>query len=288
MAGPNEQIAVLDRDSMIRLWLADKVASGKMSQGQAEALWRRHSTNSHFIANYFSVGGDIALLTKLARDLKTPIARCYFKTYGGKLHIVFKGYPGVRQILTGTRYGVQHAKVVGMGLGRAGVVTSARSGTIVSVLFLTAWNVIDYFMRDDATLGQLLGGIAGDVTKAAIGGGVGAMAGALAVGTVVGTFALGPLVVAVAVGIGVGLALDWVDNRFQLTAKLQAALDDALRRFQAEMERRRQNLLDRGAQALGALAHQVIDLAVDWAVETAKREVQRRFMPIIWRAVPRF
>ena len=114
------------------------------------------------------------------------------------------------------------------------------------------------------------------------------MAGALAVGTVVGTFALGPLVVAVAVGIGVGLALDWVDNRFQLTLKLQAALDDGLRRFQAEVERQKQGLIDRGTAALGALANQVLDLAVDWAVDTARREAQRRLAPILWRLVPRF
>jgi hypothetical protein len=53
------------------------------------------------------------------------------------------------------------------------VTKSVKGGTIVSVVLLTAWNIIDYGIRDDATLGQMLGGIAGDVSKALIAGGVG-------------------------------------------------------------------------------------------------------------------
>jgi hypothetical protein len=281
---PNQQIFVLDRDNVMRLWLTDQVAARKLTQAEADVLWRRYSSETRFVANYFAVADDMALITKLIRDLRTPLGRVYFKQYGGKTHIVLKSSPGLRQILTGTRYGVQNPKVIGMGLGRAGVIKSAKGGTIITVFLLTAWNIADYVMRDEATLGQLLGAVAMDITKAAVGGAVGAAAGALVVGTVVGTFALGPLVVAVAVGIGVGLALDWLDNRFQLTVKLQRLLDDALTRFQAEVERQRQGLLDRGAQAVGALVDGLIDLAVT----TAANEVRRRIAPMLWRALPRF
>lgn len=98
-----------------------------------------------------------------------------------------------------------------MGLGRTGVKASARGGAIVSIFLLTAWNIADYVMRDEATLGGLLGAIGADVVKVAIGsaiGAIGATAGSLAVGTAIGTFALGPLAVAVVVGVGAGLALD--------------------------------------------------------------------------------
>ena len=284
MSDPNQQIFVLDRDSMMRLWLSHQVAARKLTQAEADTLWRRYSSETRFVANYFSVADDLALMTKLARDLRTPLGRVYFKSYGGKMHIVLKGHPGLRQILTGTRYGVQNPKVVAMGLGRAGVVKSAKGGTIITCFMLTAYNIADYFLRDDATLGQLLGAVGSDVTKAAIGGGVGAIAGTIAAATVVGTFALGPLVVAVAVGIGVGLALDWLDNKFQLTVKLQRMLDDALTRFQQQVEASRQGLIDRGAEALGALASGLIDLAVD----AAAREARRRIAPLLWRIVPRF
>jgi hypothetical protein len=254
-----------------------------MTQVQADALWARYKGETRFVANYFSTGTDLALLTKLARDLRTPLGRVYFRDYGGKTHIVFKGRAGLRQILTGTRYGVQNAKVVSMGLGRAGIVKSAKGGTIVSCFLLTAYNIADYFLRDGATLGQLLGAVASDLTKAAIGGAVGAMAGAAVVGTVIGTFALGPLVVAVAVSVGVGLALDWLDNRYNITGRLQARLDRAIADMEQRIEQGRQNLLERGADAVAWLAHGLIDLATDAAVGAVRRALPRP----TWQIVPR-
>lgn len=290
------EIFVLDRDAMMRLWLHDKIDRRIMSQLEADKLWRRYQTETKFVANYFSVLDDIALLTKLARDLKHPLARCYFKRYNGKLHIVFKGRAGIRTILTGTRYGVQNAKVINMGLGRAGVKASAKGGTIVSIFLLTAWNIADYVMRDEATLGQLIGSIAADVTKAALAGGVGYAMGAAMVGTAVGTFALGPLAVAVVVGIGVGVALDWLDNRYQLTQKLQAMVQDVLDRLQrgyqaaraqvdGKVEEARQGLLDTAADAIRWGAWKLIDMAGDAAEDAARRGIDR---VLSWRFVPRF
>lgn len=71
-----QQVFVLDRDSMMRLWLADQVASHRMTQAQADALWARYKGETRFAANYFSTGTDLALLTKLARDLRTPLGTC--------------------------------------------------------------------------------------------------------------------------------------------------------------------------------------------------------------------
>jgi len=281
----NQEIFALDRDAMMRLWLFDKVDAGKLSQMEADTLWRRYQTETKFIANYFSVTDDVKLLAKLARDLRHPLARVYFKTYGGKAHIVFKGRAGIRRILTGTRYGVQNAKVINMGLGRAGVIKSAKGGTIVSIFLLTAWNIADYFIRDEATLGQLIGAVAADVSKAAIAGGVGAMAGAAMVGTAVGTFALGPLAVAVVVGIGVGVALDWIDNRYQLTQKLQAKVEELLAKLDARIEAAQQSLIQRGTEAARAVTWWLIDMAVDAAADVAKRQIDRI---ITWRFLPRF
>lgn len=280
----DEQVYVLDRDSMIRLWLTTKVAQGKMAQAEADKLWRRFQTESRFAANYFSVTDDMALLAKLARDLGSPMGRVYFKTYGGKPHIVLKGYPGLRNILTGTKYGVQHAKVVNMGLGKAGVKASARGGGILSIFLLTAWNIADYVLRDDATLGGLLGAIGSDVVKVAAASALGYMAGAATVGTIVGTFALGPLAVAVVVGIGVGLALDWIDNRFQLTAKLQKMLDECIAKLQQKLEQQRQGVIQAGRDMAAAAAYRLVDLAVDYVAGAAKRQFDR----LTWRVLPRF
>ena len=281
----DDEIFVLDRDSLMRLWLTEKVGSGRLSQADADKLWRQYRTDAKFIATYFSVTTDVALMKKLAADLRNPLGKVYFKSYGGKPHIVFKGHAGVRKILTGTHYGVQNAKIVNMGLGRAGVRKSVKGGAVVSIFLLTAWNIADYFLRDDATLGQLIGGIAGDVTKAAIAGGVGYATSALVFGTAVGTFALGPLAVAVVVGVGVGLLLDWIDNRYQLTERLKRKVDEVLSRLESRLAQAQQGMLEQGAEAARVLAWRLVDLAADAAIDMLRREADRL---ITWRYLPRF
>lgn len=278
----DQQVYVLDCDAMMRLWLSTKVEARRLSQFEADRLWVRYKTESRFVANYFSTATDIALLTRLANDLGSPVGRVYFKTYGQRAHIIFKGHPGLRTILTGTRYGVQNAKVVSMGLGRAGVRASARSGGIISIFLLTVWNIADYVMRDEATLGDLLGAIGSDVVKVAIAGAIGAQVGAMVVGTVIGTFALGPLAVAVIIGVGVGLALDAIDDRYRLTARLQDMLDRGIANMEARARAARQSVISTVQGAVRAARDEVIDLAVDYVTDWARRQLPG----FRWRLVP--
>lgn len=280
MPARDEQVMVLDRDATVRLWLTEEVEAGRLSQARADGLWASYSENAHDLANYFSVVGDVALMRRLTRDMGF-LGQVKYSTYNGRQYIILKGNPRVRQILTGTRYGAQNVKVVSMGLGRAGIGRSAAGGTYVSIFLLTAWNITDYVLRDEATLGDLIGGIAADVTKAAIAGGIGYMAGT-AVVAMGATLAIGPLVVAVIVGVAVGMALDALDRRFQLTARLQRMVDRGLARLQAEYERRRDNLIDRAWYALARLTDEVIDLAEDAAIGFARRHLDR----LRWRPIP--
>ena len=279
MASNDEQICLLDQDAMVRLWLYDKLDTGAMTEKEADDFWRRYQTDTRFVASYFAVKSDAETLAKLAADMRTPLGRVYFRTYNGKEYVILKGYPGVRRILTGTRYGVQNAKAISMGLGRGALKDSAKGGFFVTAILLTAWDVADYFLRDEATLGQLLGSVASDVTKAAIGGGIAYAAGLAATGTVIGTFALGPLVVAVAVGIGAAVVLDWIDNHYQITAKLQARLDQALSNMRQALAEKKRDLINAGA----GVARRVIDLAIDNAIDYAGRKLN----DITWQIVPR-
>jgi hypothetical protein len=107
----------------------------------------------------------------------------------------------------------------------------------------------------------------------------------MAAGTVIGTFALGPLVAAVAVGIGAGLALDWIDNHYQLTAKLQVWLDQALQKLDNMMHavaEKTQNLIGAGVNATAKVAHRAVDLAVDAAIGYASRKLNN----ITWQVLP--
>lgn len=281
MSAKNEQVMVLDRDALVRLWLTEQVAQRKMTQAEADGHWKGYRESWHKLANYFSVADDAKLVAKLVGELGLS-GKCYYKSYGGKLHVVFKGNPRVRAILTGTKYGVQNAKVVNMGIGKAGVAKSVKGGTFVSVILLTIWNIADYVLRDEATLGQLLGGIAGDVTKAVIAGGIGYAAATTAIALGV-TFAAGPLIVAVLVGVAAGWALDAIDDHFKITEKLQKMLDDGLTQLQKRIEEQKQSMIDRGVEMAGEVIGGVVDLAQDAAMNYAKRQLDK----LSWRLLPR-
>jgi len=278
MSDQTNQIVIADRDMLVRMWLTEAVATGKMTQAAADKHWKDYSDNWHTVANYFSATDDAMLIRKLVRETGIR-GRCYFKSYNGKLHVVFKGYPGLRRVLTGTRYGALHPKVVGLGIGKAGVAKSVKGGTIVSVVLLTVWNIVDYVIRDEATLGQMLGGIAGDVSKALIAGGVGYAAGSAAVALGM-TVAAGPLVIAVVVGLGVGWALDALDEKYRFTERLQKQLDEGI----AELARKKQALVKRGQNTAFQFAGNVIDLIRDAAIAEGKRQIRDMF----WKLLPRY
>lgn len=278
MSDQTNQIVVADRDMLVRMWLAEAVATGKMTQAAADKHSNDYSDNWHTIANYFSATDDAMLIRKLVRETGIR-GRCYFKSYNGKLHVVFKGYPGLRRVLTGTKYGALHPKVVGLGIGKAGVAKSVKGGTIVSVVLLTVWNIVDYVIRDEATLGQMLGGIAGDVSKALIAGGVGYAAGSAAVALGM-TVAAGPLVIAVVVGLGVGWALDALDQKYRFTERLQKQLDEGI----AELERKKQALVARGRSTAFQAAGNLIDLIRDAAIAEGKRQIR----DMVWKLLPRY
>lgn len=166
-----------------------------------------------------------------------------------------------------------------LGIGKAGVAKSVKGGTIVSVVLLTVWNIVDYVIRDEATLGQMLGGIAGDVSKALIAGGVGYAAGSAAVALGM-TVAAGPLVIAVVVGLGVGWALDALDEKYRFTERLQKQLDEGI----AELERKKQALVKRGQNTAFQFAGNVIDLIRDAAIAEGKRQIREMF----WKLLPRY
>ena len=278
MSDQTNQIVIADRDMLVRMWLTEAVATGKITQAAADKHWKDYSDNWHTVANYFSAIDDAMLIRKLVRETGIR-GRCYFKSYNGKLHVVFKGYPGLRRVLTGTKYGALHPKVVGLGIGKAGVAKSVKGGTIVSVVLLTVWNIVDYVIRDEATLGQMLGGIAGDVSKALIASGVGYAAGSAAVALGM-TVAAGPLVIAVVVGLGVGWALDALDEKYRFTERLQKQLDEGI----AELERKKQALVKRGQNTAFQFAGNVIDLIRDAAVAEGKRQIRDMF----WKLLPRY
>lgn len=274
----NQEIYVLDEASMVRLWLTAKVDSNAMTQAQASRIWSDYgSDRTRFAATHFATAGDVLLLRKLASDLGTPFGQVAYKSYGGKMHVIFKGRPGLRKILTGTRYGVTNAKVVSLGIGEKGVRQAARKGGILSIILITAWNIADFVLNDNVTLGQFIGRTATDIAKIGASAAVGAIAGAAVVGTVVGAFALGPLIVAVAVGIGVSAALDYLDDKFGWTRKLQSFLDEKIAAVNAKLREIRDDAKLFAIRSAAEVLDELVDLAAESARRRFLREIDRHF-----------
>jgi hypothetical protein len=224
-----------------------------------QKTWQEVKAKIEFGANYYSSVGDSLLLAKLVGDLGGFGARAYVKTYAGKPHIILKGNPGLRRILTATKYGINNPKVVAIGLGKAAGITAAKQGGGITIVLLTIYRVVDHFLSDQMTLNQLVGSLAVDLVKVGISVGC-----SIALVTVAGgfTFAVGPILVVVIVGWGATALLNRLDTHFKITERVVAGLD--------ELGHDVQNYIAQKNRQLEELATNVIYTLIDYAIESAK------------------
>ncbi len=238
----------------------DAIVNGS-PQGKNKSVqeaWTTIKGKLNMGVSYYSSADDIVTLTKLVGDLGSIGAKAYIKVYGGKPHIILKGRPGLRAILTGTKYGIQNPKVISMGLGKAGAVSAAKTGGVVTIVLLTTFRVVDYLLTDQATLNQLIGTLATDVVKVGIS--VGA---SIAAATIVGGFAIaiGPLVAAVFFGVLVSAGLEYIDQKYGLTDQVIKGLDELEKNTNTLIEQQKQRFIKKSAE----LADSVLDYTIDSA-----------------------
>ncbi len=236
--------------------------------------WQKLKGKAESGASYYASADDLRTLSKLAGDLGGFATKAYVKTYGGKPHIILKGHPGLRRVLTGTKYGIKNPKVITMGLGKAGAIHAAKSGGILSVVLLSAYRVADYFLTDQATLSQLIGSLATDVVKIGIatGASIAAASAFVAIGF---TAAIGPIAVVVLVGVGTSMVLSILDEHYGITDRVIVGLDDISADIGDRMEGVKQDLYRNG----GELADSVFDYAVNSArailINTARHTIDK-------------
>ena len=247
---------------------------------QEEAVWifptKQFIEVASTIANYTSTAMDSATWKKLLADFGLK-GKYYIKTYKGKEYIIFKGYAGLREKITGTRYLLNNTKVVNMAIGKAGVIKSGVRGGVVTIVLVWAVDIIDYFLRDEATLSELGVKMFVDLTKTVISTAIGTVAAMLAAGASAPIIV--PLGVAIAVGVAVSLGLDYLDKKFELSKKLQAWVDEQVAEANRTLEDLRARVNAAGQRALDAietlrrLGRAVEDAAE--AVEQMRREYER-------------
>lgn len=170
---------------------------------------------------------DLATATKIMRDLGV-LGKISVKKYAGKTYVIFKGLPGQREIITGTRYLASNPKVIRLAVGPKGVMKSVKGGFILTAVLFVGIEVFNFFLNDEATLSELLGTISSDLIKLGIASICAVLAG-LAIGSVavIGSVAAVPLIATVAVGILIGKILDVIDEETGATAALIKAYERA-------------------------------------------------------------
>lgn len=257
--------------------------------------WETIKKGPEAAANYAPLIGDGVVLGKLMKDLGGWNVKAYIKNYGGKPHIVIKGYPGLRKVLTGTIYGIANPKVIKMGLGKHAAQGIARQGGILSVVLMTAYRVADYVLTDEATLTSLIGNLAVDIVKVGIT--VAASLALIPFGAALG-IAIGPIAAVVVVGALAAFTLTPIFDHFGITNKVIAGLDELAFKasignqvYQAYLEwqyisRSKQALtfiedfieetgekLDKAQQRALAAFHEVQETVFDYMVDSAQRIV---------------
>lgn len=200
--------------------------------------------------------------------------KAYVKTYNGKPHIILKGHPGLRKVLTGTKYGIKNPKVITMGLGKASAIHAAKSGGILSVVLLSVYRVADYFLTDEATLSQLIGSLAADIVKVGITAGASIAAASAIVGLGV-TIAVGPIIAVVAVGVVMNMALGEIDEYYGITDRVIAGIDNFNEGFQAHIQTTKNNLIDKANEAAASVIDYVVDSARVIVIDTAKHQLRK-------------
>ena len=236
--------------------------------------WQKLKGKAEVGASYYASADDLRTLSKLVGDLGGFATKAYVKVYGEKPHIILKGRPGLRSILTGTKYGIKNPKVITMGLGKAGAIHAAKAGGILSIVLLSAYRVADYFLTDNATLSHLIGSLATDVVKVGIATGA-SIAAASAVVAVGFTIAVGPIIAVIAIGVVTSLALGILDEHYGITDRVIEGLDGISENIENKIESAKQRFY----QKAGNLADEVFDYAVDSArsvlIHTARHTLDR-------------
>ena len=230
----HERVLIVDEKNMLRIWLEEKVARRELTTTDADKMLQDQEGQGKLWVGPFKDGlGNTKIIYKLAKDFASwKGARVTFgKSRAGHDLVTFKGWPADRKLISGTRYRTDNPRMIELQIGKPGIRAAARESARFGLYLVVAVDVADYLMRDNSTLGQLLGSLTVDIPSVLVASAIGAAAGSAIVGTsvaglaVIGGLALGPIAVAFVVDLGVSWLLVKADESFKITETLSRLYD---------------------------------------------------------------
>ncbi|WP_026869011.1 hypothetical protein [Inquilinus limosus] len=155
----------------------------------------------------------------------------YFREVSGETYVIFRGYPGQRTVLQGTRYLARNPLMLRFGISEPILGVAMRSNVIFNIVAYTTIEVLRFLVSDKQTLSRMLASVVTNVSIGLIATATAVLAASFVSGTVV-IVAIGvPLAVGLAVGAAFGYAADalGVSERLaELMERTGRAVEDGL------------------------------------------------------------
>jgi hypothetical protein len=200
----------------------DGIFSYKLAPGNIKDILEGTSSIGKMMT-FENSAGDIAF------RFKSLGIRAIEYTFKGKTYIKITGYPGMRRILTGTRYAADHPQMLEMGIGIRGLGSALIKGTKFCIFASMAWRVIELIFKSDYDLVDFLGDITMDTAKAVVASVViGVIAGVLTLGSVPVVIIAGIVIIA---GVYLNIDLNKLDDKLGLSVSLKKKLRFALNEY---------------------------------------------------------
>lgn len=173
---------------------------------------------------------DAYNIRRLLSDIGGFDTKIRMSVKNGKQYLILSGYPGLRNRLKGTRYGIRNAQVVEMGIGKYGIRGSSITGFKLSCYVAVGIEVLEWIFNDEAVLSDLFAGVGIELIKAGIASAIG-YAAAVAAGAFITTAAF-PIIFGALVVFAIGIGLNELDNKYNIKNNVKSGMRYAVANIQ--------------------------------------------------------
>ena len=236
------------------------------------------STGGQVLVSYGVNGKDIVTTSMIIAKLgDLSIKATTYLNHKGTELIKLTGYAGIRKILNAPVFGAMNPKIVDVGIGKYGLKNSIIQGARVTFYVAAAYRTIDFILNDETSLAEFIGSLATDVIKIGIASAVTWGVGALIAAST--SFVIAPLAIVVVVGLGASIALNILDEKYEVTDHVVKYLE----RAQQEVIEKAKNI-ENGFWDLGGM---FIDGLLDTGKEIIESEIKKYIKKSISQLTPR-
>jgi hypothetical protein len=232
---------------------------------------------------------DAYNISRLLSDIGGFGTKIRISVKNGKQYLILTGYPGLRNRLKGTRYGIRNAQLVDMGIGKYGIRGSSISGFKLSCYVAVGVEALEWIFNDEAVLTDLFAGVGVELIKAGIASAIG-YAAALAAGALITTAAL-PAIFGAIVIFAIGIGLNELDNKYNIKNSVKSGMRYAVANIQYLHEQATKittkDLQLYTEDVAASIIHELIDQAYDETKSWILRKIQPGEFPLpSWPKAP--